>query len=154
VPACSDGGEQALPLRPTSFDVLAYFVQHRGRLVPRLELLTAVWPHVIVTDDSLVQCLVEIRRVLGEHDPSTTVRGRGYRFDAPIVVAERESASGGASIERNGRFRWIRRSRGATLPSPTCSNSMTATGWRLTRAIAAPSRSIRATPTAGSMRFF
>ena len=90
-------GEQALPLRPKSFDVLAYFVQHRGRLIPRLELLTAVWPDVIVTDDSLVQCLVEIRRVLGEHDPITTVRGRGYRFDAPVVVADRESASGGAS---------------------------------------------------------
>ena len=43
-------------------------------------------------DDSLVQCLVEIRRVLGEHDPITTVRGRGYRFDAPIVVPRNSTA--------------------------------------------------------------
>lgn len=80
-------GEAVLPLRPKSFNVLAYFVRHRGRLIPRLEVMKAVWPDVIVTDDSLVQCLVEIRRVFGDQDPITTVRGRGHRFDAPVVVA-------------------------------------------------------------------
>lgn len=77
-------GDTVLALRPKAFDVLAYFVRHSGRLIPKLELLQAVWPGVTVTDDSLVQCLVEIRRALGDADPITTVRGRGYRLDALV----------------------------------------------------------------------
>ena len=40
-------------------------------------MLDAVWGEVAVTDDSLVQCLVEIRRALGEtQDVIKTVRSR------------------------------------------------------------------------------
>ncbi len=48
--------------------------------------MEAVWGDVAVTDDSLVQCLVEIRKVLGE-DSVTTQRGRGYRFERPVRLA-------------------------------------------------------------------
>jgi DNA-binding winged helix-turn-helix (wHTH) protein len=43
-----------LPLRPKSFDVLAYLVQNPGRLVPKTELIDNVWQNVIVTENSLV----------------------------------------------------------------------------------------------------
>ncbi len=85
-------GDTVLTLRPKAFDVLAYFARHPGRLIPRLELLQAVWPGVTVTDDSLVQCLVEIRRALGDADPITTVRGRGYRLDALVEWRAPDSA--------------------------------------------------------------
>lgn len=52
------------PLRPKAYDVLLYFARRPGRLASRVEVLEAVWPGVTVTDDSLVQCLVEIRRTL------------------------------------------------------------------------------------------
>ncbi len=109
-------GDQVLPLRPKSFDVLSYFVRHRGRLVPRVEVLQAVWPDVTVTDDSLVQCLVEIRRVFGADDPITTVRGRGYRFDALVevdgrgagVIADRREETAADPPRRGGGIlaRW------------------------------------------------
>ncbi len=53
-------------LRPKSFDVLTYLLKNTGRLVSRKELLEAVWTDVIVTDDSLTQCLIEIRKSLGD----------------------------------------------------------------------------------------
>ena len=51
--------------------------------------MEAVWGDVAVTDDSLVQCLVEIRKTLGE-ESVTTQRGRGYRFERPVRLAGTE----------------------------------------------------------------
>ncbi len=45
--------------------VLVYLAQNAGRVVSRDELLSALWPNVIVTDDSLSQCIHEIRSALG-----------------------------------------------------------------------------------------
>jgi DNA-binding winged helix-turn-helix (wHTH) protein len=75
-------------LRPKSFDVLHYLVQHPQRLVSREELLRAAWPGVVVTDDSLTQCLIEIRKALDDREKSIvrTVPRRGYLFDVPVQV--------------------------------------------------------------------
>src|SRR5215213_1490809 len=76
-------GTEPIRLRPRTYDVLAYLVAHAGRLVSKQEVMDAVWGGIAVTDDSLVQCLMEIRRVLGDrHDVVKTVRGRGYLLDA------------------------------------------------------------------------
>jgi hypothetical protein len=71
----------SLNLRPKSFDVLHYLVRHPQRLVSREELLRAAWPDVVVTDDSLTQCLIEIRKVLDDREKRIvrTVPRRGYR---------------------------------------------------------------------------
>lgn len=78
----------ALSLRPKSFDVLHYLVRHPQRLVSREELLRAVWPGVVVTDDSLTQCLIEIRKVLDDREKSfvRTVPRRGYLLDVPVQI--------------------------------------------------------------------
>ncbi len=57
-------GGTPVSLRPKSFEVLHQLVLHAGQLLSREELLRAVWPNVIVSDDSLTQCLIEIRRAL------------------------------------------------------------------------------------------
>ena len=59
--------------------------------------MEAIWPDAAVTDDSLVQCLVEIRRALGDDQAWVhTARGRGYRFDAAVrpIVDSARTASG------------------------------------------------------------
>jgi DNA-binding winged helix-turn-helix (wHTH) protein/tetratricopeptide (TPR) repeat protein len=77
-----DGRETRL--RPRTADVLAHLVAHAGMVVPKQALIDAVWGGTAVTDDSLVQCLVEIRRALGPgQDLVRTVRGRGYLLDLP-----------------------------------------------------------------------
>jgi DNA-binding winged helix-turn-helix (wHTH) protein/Flp pilus assembly protein TadD len=78
-------GNDTLRLRPRTYDVLAYLAAHPGRLVSKHELMEAVWGEVAVTDDSLVQCLMEIRRALGPAQGAiTTVRGRGYLLDTTV----------------------------------------------------------------------
>ena len=69
-------------LRPRTYDVLVHLVTHAGRVVGKSELMESVWKDVAVTDDSLVQSLMEIRRALGQAEGIVkTVRGRGYLFD-------------------------------------------------------------------------
>ena len=70
-------------LRPKSFAVLSYLVENRGRLISKDELIEAVWRDTAVTDNSLVQCLKEVREVLGDkaHDYIKTVPRRGYIFN-------------------------------------------------------------------------
>jgi DNA-binding winged helix-turn-helix (wHTH) protein/tetratricopeptide (TPR) repeat protein len=78
-------GSAEVKLRPRTFDVLTFLVRNSGRVVTKAELIAAVWGDVAVTDDSLVQSLVEIRKALGGSDIVRTVRGRGYLFDAAVT---------------------------------------------------------------------
>lgn len=67
-------------LRPKSAAVLRLLAERAGRLVTREELLDAVWADRCVVDDSLTQCVTELRRALAP-DLATalrTVPRRGY----------------------------------------------------------------------------
>ena len=69
-------------LRPKSFEVLRFLIENAERLVTREELLAAVWPGLTVTEESLTQCVSEIRNALGEAGQRIikTVPKRGYLF--------------------------------------------------------------------------
>jgi predicted ATPase/DNA-binding winged helix-turn-helix (wHTH) protein len=81
-------GEE-IRLRPKVYEALKFLLMNPGRLVTKQELIQAVWPDSFVTDDSLVQCTVELRRALGDHDQLLlkTVPRRGYLF-TPSVTHE------------------------------------------------------------------
>lgn len=85
-----------LPLRPKSFEVLRYLIENAGRLVLRDDVLNAVWPGVNVTEESLTQCVSEVRQVLGDASQRIikTAPKRGYLFDIPVARAK---ATGQAS---------------------------------------------------------
>ena len=76
-----DASGRPCALRPQTFAVLRHLIANPGRLVTKDELMQAVWPGVAVTDDSLVQCVGEIRRLLGDAGKTLveTVPRRGYR---------------------------------------------------------------------------
>lgn len=86
-------GEE-IKLRPKSFDTLKHLVENSGRLISKDELFATVWPGTAVTDDSLVQCLIEIRRALGENGQQLikTVPRRGYIFEAQITRSDLSQA--------------------------------------------------------------
>lgn len=71
------------------FDTLLYLVRHHGRLVTRDELLREIWPGRSVEQGSLDRALSSLRLALREGDADEklfiTVRGRGYRFAAPMT---------------------------------------------------------------------
>jgi DNA-binding winged helix-turn-helix (wHTH) protein len=82
-------GDRDIDLRPKAFEVLCHLAKNAGRLVPKQELYEAVWPNAIVTDDSLVQCIGELREKLGDsgHSLIKTVHRRGYLLDAAVTTA-------------------------------------------------------------------
>lgn len=93
-------------LRPKAFNALQYLLDNRGRIVTKEELIRALWPRVIVTDDSLTKCIAEVRAALSddEHHYLKTVPRRGYLFDAPVTDVADEplpaAAPGEVSVAR------------------------------------------------------
>jgi TolB-like protein/DNA-binding winged helix-turn-helix (wHTH) protein/Flp pilus assembly protein TadD len=77
-------------LRPKSFGVLRVLIERRGELLTKDELLHAVWGQVIVTDGALTQCLIDVRRAIGDESQRMikTVPRRGYIFDVPVAVSD------------------------------------------------------------------
>ena len=79
-------GEE-IKLRPKVYETLLYLVKHAGQLIGKQELMQVIWPDSAVTDDSLVQCALELRRALDDHEQRLfkTVPRRGYVFTAQVT---------------------------------------------------------------------
>jgi TolB-like protein len=55
-------------LRPRSYAVLRLLAENAGRLVTKEEIIAKVWDDVAVTEDSLTQCIADIRKAIGDDD--------------------------------------------------------------------------------------
>ncbi|HTZ84448.1 MAG TPA: tetratricopeptide repeat protein [Candidatus Acidoferrales bacterium] len=89
-------------IRPKVYDALKYLVQNPGRLIGKQELIRAIWPDSFVTDDSLVQCTIELRRALDDREQQLlkTVPRRGYLFTPQVMQsADDEGISPGHQPE-------------------------------------------------------
>jgi DNA-binding winged helix-turn-helix (wHTH) protein len=77
-------------VEPQVFAMIAYLVEHRDRLVTSSELLDHVWQRRFVTPSTLNSRLKAARRAIGDdghvQQVIRTVRGRGFRFVAPVSV--------------------------------------------------------------------
>src|SRR5882757_501539 len=84
---CLRRGDVEIALRPKSFALLQHLITHAGRLVSKDELLSKIWPNVIVTEDSLTRCISEARAALGDSEQTAikTVSKRGYVFAKPVT---------------------------------------------------------------------
>lgn len=71
-----------IALRPKSLDLLAVLASRLGETVPKDALVAAVWRDVAVTDDSLTQCVADVRRAISDVDRMflQTVPRQGYRL--------------------------------------------------------------------------
>ena len=98
--------DEQLFLRPKAFNLLLHLARNVGRVVPKAELMDAIWPEVYVTEDSLTQTVREIRRTIGNdyEELIRTVPRRGYMLIAPI---ETDSGPTGLPIVAVLRFRNI-----------------------------------------------
>jgi len=70
-------------LQPRVFQLLAYLVSNRDRVIDKEELLSAIWPGLVVTDASLQRAISLVRSALREGGLEEAVRTysrRGYRF--------------------------------------------------------------------------
>jgi TolB-like protein/DNA-binding winged helix-turn-helix (wHTH) protein len=84
---CLLRSEAVVKLRPKAFEVLKHLVENNGRLISKDELIGTIWAGTAVTDDSLVQCLMEVRKALGDEGQRLvkTVPRRGYIFEAQVI---------------------------------------------------------------------
>jgi DNA-binding winged helix-turn-helix (wHTH) protein len=83
-----------------AFEVLMVLIEAGGELVAKDEILSRVWPGMVVEEHSLQFHISVLRKIFGE-DRSfiKTISGRGYRFVADITVAtgEREALANRSS---------------------------------------------------------
>ena len=100
---------KAVNLRSQSAEVLSALAARPGETVSKGALIQAVWPDTFVTDDSLTQCIADIRRALGdnEHVIVQTLPKRGYRLNAEPLEAVVSNATAGTE---RARSRYSRRS--------------------------------------------
>lgn len=82
---CAPDGAESV-LRPKTLELLRLLLRNPGRIVARQEILDAVWPNLFVTDDSITQCVVEIRKAMGGGGAAMlkTVPRRGYLLQAEV----------------------------------------------------------------------
>jgi adenylate cyclase len=87
-------------LRPKSFEVLRLLIERNGQLVTKDELLDAVWGRTVVTEDSIIQCVIDVRRAIGDESQQMikTVPRRGYIFDVPVTVSDAASRDYGVTV--------------------------------------------------------
>ncbi len=78
--ACVRRGASTIALTATEFKMLTYLARHRGKVLTKTQILSAVWGFDAY-DDNLVEVYVSaLRRKLEQHGPRLlhTVRGLGY----------------------------------------------------------------------------
>lgn len=93
---------QPIALQPRVFDLLAYLVRHAGRVVPKDELMDALWPDLHVTEASLQRAVSLARRALAVGGLEGAIRSYvrlGYRFavDAPRLPLPESAPAAAAS---------------------------------------------------------
>src|SRR6516162_678931 len=90
-----------------ALDLLTLLVRRPGDLVSKDEIMTAVWPGVIVEDSNLPTQISALRRVLDRRRSNgsciQTISGRGYRFIAPVTRCAPDSIEPPVSLA-NARF--------------------------------------------------
>src|SRR5882757_6596884 len=90
------GSGEPIALTAKAFDTLLHLIEHRGETLDKDTLLSAIWPGVIVEENSLTQNISTLRQVLGETRTENryiaTVPRKGYRFVGEVT--ERSALAG------------------------------------------------------------
>ncbi len=91
--------EDEVPVRlgTRALEILAALVERPGEIIGKNELIARVWPNIKVDDTALRVHVAGLRRALGDGQPGrrylANLPGRGYRFVAPVSLAEPERPS-------------------------------------------------------------
>jgi TolB-like protein len=84
-------GAALVKLEPQAFDLLAYLVHHRGRVVGKDELIEAIWCGRLVSDSALTTRINAVRRAVGDNGTDQrlirTLRRKGFRFVGEVTEA-------------------------------------------------------------------
>src|SRR5262245_8669763 len=102
---CRADGEE-IYLRPKTFQTLQLLLEHRTRVVGKEEIARTIWPDTAVTDDAVVQCIVEIRKALGDDARAgryiRTLAKSGYRFVGEVDIEDASNAASDQGSDESG----------------------------------------------------
>jgi eukaryotic-like serine/threonine-protein kinase len=88
-------------LQPKAFEILVFLVRNPGRLITKEELLSAIWPELVVEESNLSQNIFVLRKALGDgeagHRYIVTLPRRGYQFAEAVHVRQNDGAAVEAS---------------------------------------------------------
>ena len=111
-----------------AFDLLLALLEANGSLVTREELISRVWPGIVVAEENLKVQIFALRKVLGEdREFLRTEFGRGYRFTAAVRSTFASRASQGPRRRKRARHQRI-------VPPTHCSAAF-AHGWCIPRSL-------------------
>ena len=85
---------KTVKLEPKAMAVLVYLADRPGQVVSREALLSAVWSGVVVSDDSLTQVVIKLRKALGDTPETPAAASRVAAMPAPAIHGTR-------------RLRWV-----------------------------------------------
>lgn len=79
-----------IALRPQPFRLLKLFLENPGRVIGKEEIIEAVWPSTIVTDESLTQCIKDVRKAIRDNERKLirTLPRRGYILTCAVIRSE------------------------------------------------------------------
>lgn len=93
--ACIERGDEVVHLKPKPMAVLECLRRARGEVVTRDELFERVWPGGVISDATLTQCIVELRRAFGDSAQTPrvikTIPKVGFCLMPPIEKLVEES---------------------------------------------------------------
>lgn len=93
--ACIERGGEVIHLKPKPMAVLECLCRAGGEVVTRDALFDSVWPGGVVSDATLTQCIVELRRAFGDSAQSPrvikTIPKVGFCLIPPIEQLEAET---------------------------------------------------------------
>ncbi len=102
-----DAGHSITTLRPQAAEILKVLAANPGEIVTKDELMQTVWGNIAVSDDSLVQCVIEIRKALGDdkHRIVRTLPKRGYVLETKAIDDSKNAIGVFSATPRRGP--WI-----------------------------------------------
>ncbi|HEX9423802.1 MAG TPA: tetratricopeptide repeat protein [Pyrinomonadaceae bacterium] len=81
---------EPIPLAPKAAETLLIFIERRGQILSKEELIEQIWPGAFVEESNLYLYLSVLRKTLGNQKSGTpyleTLRRRGYRFDGSVQL--------------------------------------------------------------------
>jgi len=104
-------GESIERIEPKAMALLVLLARRADEVVSRDELFSAVWPGLVVSDDTLTQAIIKLRKALGDRARAATyiqtIPKKGYRLIAEVNFDQAPSSSLAAETRlRKGVGRW------------------------------------------------
>lgn len=80
-----------LPVEPQVFNLLAYLITHRDRIVSKTELLDNLWSGKVISESTLSSCIKAARKAISDDGKEqkyiATLHSRGFQFVASVIDA-------------------------------------------------------------------